>query len=150
MSDSVFPNRSSLPSGGEPDAYADLLSRTRDLRSDQRAQRDRWFAELDIDNKEDLLFELEVLLKATACFSNPRNHPGPPKRTPVVAQDFREATALFRDGMKRGVSLSRQLLGPRDRAYIFHRYLETVLPEDSIRTRLVREGTNQIASRKTA
>lgn len=128
---------------GETDAYSDLLSRTRELKGDQRAIRDRWFSELDLDNKEDLLFELEVLLKATACFSNPRNHPGPPKRAPIVAQDFREATALFRDGMKRGVQLCRQLLGSRDRAYIFHRYLETVLPEDALRTRLVREGTKQ-------
>lgn len=143
MNDIRFSAGSSLPASGEPDAYADLLSRTRGLRSDQRLQRDRWFAELELDNKEDLLFELEVLLKATACFSNPRNHPGPAKRTPVVAQDFREATSLFRDGMKRGVALCRQLLGQRDRAYIFHRYLETVLPEDAIRTRLVREGTNQ-------
>lgn len=130
-----------LPADG--DAYADLLSRTRDLASDHRAHRDRWFADLATDNKEELLFELEVLLKATACFSNPRNHPGPPKRASVVAQDFREATTLLRDGLTRAVQLTRQLLGPRDRAYVFHRYLETVLPEDSLRTRLVHEGRSQ-------
>ena len=129
--------------GLETDAYSELLSRTRELKGEHRSLRDRWFAELDLDNKEELLFELEVLLKGTACFSNPRNHPGPPKRTPVVAQDFREATVLFRDALKRGVQLCRQLLGPRDRAFIFHRYLETVLPADSLRTRLVREGTEQ-------
>lgn len=125
------------------DAYAELLSRTRGLESEHRLLRDRWFGDLPLENKEDLLFELEVLLKATACFSNPRNHPGPPKRTPVVAQDFREATIIFRDGMRRAVQLCRQLLGSRDRAYVFHRYLETVLPEDAVRTRLVREGTTQ-------
>ncbi len=125
------------------DAYADLLSRTRGLASEHRAERDRWFVELRVDNKEELLFELEVLLKATACFSNPRNHPGPPKRASVVAQDFREATTLLRDGLTRAVFLIRQLLGPRERAYVFHRYLETVLPEDSLRTRLVHEGTTQ-------
>jgi len=27
-----------------------------------------------------------------------------------------------------------RLLGSRDRAYVFHRYLETILPEDSLRT----------------
>jgi hypothetical protein len=127
----------------EGDAYADLLSRTRGLANEHRAQRDRWFAELPIDNKEELLFELEVLLKATACFANPRNHPGPPKRTSIVAQDFREATTLFRDGLTRAVQLIRQLLGPRDRAYVFHRYLETVLPTDTMRTRLAQEGSGQ-------
>jgi len=40
------------------DAYADLLVRTRDLASEHRAHRDRWFAELPVDNKEELLFEL--------------------------------------------------------------------------------------------
>jgi len=131
-----------LPST-EGDAYAELLSRTRGLANEHRVQRDRWFAELAVDNKEELLFELEVLLKATACFSNPRNHPGPPRRASVVAQDFREATTLFRDGLARAVHLIRQLLGARERAYVFHRYLETVLPEDSLRTRLAHEGTAQ-------
>jgi hypothetical protein len=135
------PQRPAFPTEG--DAYADLLSRTRDLAGEHRAQRDRWFAELEVDNKEELLFELEVLLKATACFSNPRNHPGPPKRASVVAQDFREATTLLKDGLTRAIHLIRQLLGSRDRAYVFHRYLETVLPEDTVRTRLVHEGTAQ-------
>src|SRR5690349_21133723 len=96
-----------LPSEG--DAYADLLSRTRGLLTEHRAQRDRWFSELPLDNKEELLFELEVILKATACFANPRNHPGPAKRASVVAQDFREATTLLRDGLTRGIQLIRQL-----------------------------------------
>jgi hypothetical protein len=127
----------------EGDAYAELLSRTRGIASEHRAQRDRWFADLTVDNKEELLFELEVLLKATACFSNPRNHPGPPRRTSVVAQDFREATTLLRDGLTRAVYLIRQLLGARDRAYVFHRYLETVLPADSLRSRLAHESAAQ-------
>jgi hypothetical protein len=137
---------SSTRSAGSPsdgDAYSELLSRTRDLETEHRAQRDRWFSELAVENKEEQLFELEVLLKATACFSNPRNHPGPPKRASVVAQDFREATTLLRDGLTRAMQLIRQLLGARDRAYVFHRYLETVLPEDTLRTRLVQEGTSQ-------
>src|SRR6185503_9700757 len=97
------------------DPYSDLLSETRALRREQRAARDAWFNELKLDAKEELLFELEVLLKASACFANPRNHPGPPRRAPVVAQDFREAMVLFREGMQRAIALSRQLLGPRDR-----------------------------------
>jgi hypothetical protein len=122
---------------GPSDPYSDLLSETRTLRREQRAARDAWFQSLKAENKEELLFELEVLLKATACFANPRNHPGPTRRSPVVAQDFRESTLLFREGMQRCVALARQLLGPRDRAFVFHRYLETVLPEDNTRSRLV-------------
>jgi hypothetical protein len=125
------------------DGVDDLLSQTRWLHNEQRALRDSWFAALSLDGKDDILFELEVLLKATACFSNPRNHPGPLRRTPVVAQDFHHATSLFRDGMLRAVALSRQLLGSRDQAFVFHRYLETVVPEDSARTRLLHEGAQQ-------
>lgn len=121
----------------------DLLSRTRSLQKEQRTHRDTWFSKLEYDAKEDALFELEVLLKATACFANPRNHTGPIRRSPIVAQDFRQATGLFRDGMQRAVALARQLLGTRDQAFVFHRYLETVVPEDSARTRLLHEGARQ-------
>jgi hypothetical protein len=121
----------------------DLLSRTRSLQKEQRAHRDQWFSKLELESKEDALFELEILLKATACFANPRNHTGPLRRAPIVAQDFRQTMGLFRDGMQRAVALSRQLLGTRDQAFVFHRYLETVVPEDSARTRLLHEGAKQ-------
>jgi hypothetical protein len=98
---------------------------------------------MPLEGKEDVLFELEVLLKASACFANPRNHPGLLRRAPIVAQDFREATQLTREGVQRAVDLTRMLLGTRDRTYVFYRYLETVLPEDAARTRLGREGTSQ-------
>ncbi|MCB9582550.1 MAG: hypothetical protein H6717_36270 [Polyangiaceae bacterium] len=135
--------RSSLSLSPEADPYNDLLDRTRSLAQEHRTERDAWFGNLALEGKEELLFELEVLLKATACFANPRNHPGAPRRSPVVAMDFRHAMLLYRDGMQRALSLVRQLLGPRDRSLVFHRYLETVLPEDNLRTRLVREGTAQ-------
>jgi hypothetical protein len=134
--------RSTQPgSGGDP--YSDLLTSTRRLPREQRAEREAWLGALEIDGKDELLFEFEVLLKATACFSNPRNHPGPPRRSVVVAQDFRPALQVFRDGLQRAVALARQLLGPLDRAFVFHRYLETVLPEDSARSRLIAQGALQ-------
>ncbi|HSU41468.1 MAG TPA: hypothetical protein VLJ38_17945, partial [Polyangiaceae bacterium] len=135
--------RSQPSYGGSNDAYADLLSGTRRLQLEQRAAREAWLAALALEGKDDLLFELEVLLKAAACFSNPRNHPGPPRRSAIVAHDFRPALQVFHDGLERAVSLARQLLGPLDRAFVFHRYLGTVLPEDSARARLLAEGASQ-------
>ena len=117
------------------------------IRRPPRSTLDRSSAASDVykrqplENKDDVLFELEVLLKASACFVNPRNHPGHPRRAPVVTQDFREATVLFRDGMHHALDLTRQLLGTRDRALVFHRYLETVLPEDRLRSQLIGEGS---------
>jgi hypothetical protein len=125
------------------DAYGDLLQGTRGLRREQLEERDRWFSRLPSERKDELLFELEILLKGVACFSNPRNHPGPPRRAPIVMQDYREPLVIVRDGLARVVSLARTLLGDRDRAFVFQRYLETVLPEDNARTRLVRAGMTQ-------
>lgn len=141
MRDSAARRISAPPGAG--DAYSELLSGTRRLPREQRTLREEWLSALSLDGKDDLLFEFEVLLKAAACFSNPRNHPGPPRRSPVVAHDFRPALQVFRDGMQRAVSLARHLLGPLDRAFVFHRYLETVLPEDQARTRLLSEGAAQ-------
>ena len=141
---SIAPRRSLFPvaAPGE-DPYQSLLSETRALQREQRAAREAWLGALQLEGRDDLLFEFEVLLKAAACFSNPRNHPGPPRRTAIVALDFRSALAAFHDGLTRGTSLARQLLGPADRAFVFHRYLETVLPEDNARTRLLSHGSNQ-------
>ncbi len=82
-------------------------------------------------------------MKGLACFANPRNHAGPPRRTPVVAQDFREHTTLVREAFSRIVQSCRSLLLDRDRAFAFQRYLETVLPDDQARTRLVGESLAQ-------
>ncbi|MBN2194078.1 MAG: hypothetical protein JW751_14780 [Polyangiaceae bacterium] len=131
------------PSTPAEDPYHQLLSRTRDLRVEQRQAREVWFQQLELEGKDEILFELEVLLKAAACFANPRNHPGPPRRGPVVTQDFREAVGIFRDGIAHAVGLARALLGSEDRAFVFHRYLETVLPQDSARSRLARGAAEQ-------
>jgi len=48
-----------------------------------------------------LIFELEILRKATARFTNPRCHPGRHNRTPIVAQDFAEPLAPNAQGFKR-------------------------------------------------
>ena len=132
----------SIPPGGA-DAYSDLLRDTRGLRREQASARDQWISRLPEGRRDEALFELEVLLKGLACFANPRNHPGPPRRATIVSQDYREALALARDGMQRVVALSRLLLGERERAFVFQRYLEMLLPDDSARSRLVRGTQTQ-------
>jgi hypothetical protein len=129
------------PPGG--DAYSDLLRDTRGLRRDQSAAREQWLQRASGSHREETLFELEVLLKGLACFANPRNHAGPPRRTVIVAQDFREALVISRDAMHRIVYLCRQLLGEGERAFVFQRYLEMLLPDDTARTRLVRGAPSQ-------
>lgn len=124
-------------------AYAELLRDTRGLRREQQQAREAWFARLSADKKDEILFELEILLKGVACFANPRNHPGAGRRRTIVSLDFREHLAFTRDALTRIVQLSRVLLGERDRAFVFHRYLETVLPDDSARSRLLNTSLSQ-------
>jgi len=135
-------DRRSMPPAGA-DAYADLLRDTRGLRREQSHARELWIAKLPDGRREGPLFELEVLLKGLACFANPRNHPGPPRRAAIVSQDYSPALVLARDAMQRVVQLCRQLLGEQERAFVFQRYLEMLLPDDNARTRLVRGTLSQ-------
>ncbi|HRI69530.1 MAG TPA: hypothetical protein PK156_35105 [Polyangium sp.] len=126
------------PQGAEvTSAYVELLRESRGLRDELHEARDAWYAKLAAEQKEETLFELEILLKGLACFANPRNHPGAGKRQTIVGHDFRTQLEHACDGMSRSVQLARMMLGERDRAIVFHRYLETVLPEDNARTKLV-------------
>lgn len=134
---SDIPNPPQASSPQVPNAYADLLRDTRGLRREQQQAREAWFARLAEVRKEETLFELEILLKGIACFANPKNHPGGASPRAVVSHDFREHLGHARDGMARVVQLARSLLGDRDRAFAFQRYLETVLPEDTSRTKLL-------------
>jgi hypothetical protein len=127
----------------ERDVYDDLLRETRGLRREHSAARDTWLARMSLERKVEHLFELEILLKGLACFANPRNHPGPARKTPVVAQDFREHAALVREALARAVQTCRILLVDGERAFVFQRYLESVLPDDRARTRLLGESLAQ-------
>lgn len=125
------------------DVYANLLRDTRALRRDQSSARDGWYASLAWEKKEDTLFELEMLLKGVTCFGNPRNHPGTQRKSAAVAHDYLEELRIVRDGITRINTLVRSLLGEKEKAYTFTRYLETVLPEDSARGRLLQEQLTQ-------
>jgi hypothetical protein len=127
----------------ERDVYANLLRETRGMRRDQARARDAWYAALPWDRKEETLFALEMLLKGIGCFGNARNHPGPPRRTPSVAHDFQEELRVLREATDHSVDLIRELLGDRDRAYTFTRYLESLQPEDGDRTKFIKDQLAQ-------
>src|SRR5690606_20151081 len=58
-------------------------------------------------------------------------------RNSIVSLDFRDATQVLHSGLTHAILLARRLLGTKDRAFLFQRYLETVLPEDNVRARLL-------------
>ncbi|MGF1468449.1 MAG: hypothetical protein ACFCGT_20180 [Sandaracinaceae bacterium] len=130
-------------SSTERDVYANLLRDSRGLRRDQSSAREGWYDALPGERKEQTLFELEMLLKGVACFGNARNHSGTPRTEAAVAHDFRQELLILRDVVAQINGLVKQLLGDRERAYAFTRYLESVLPEDTARGRLLKEQLTQ-------
>jgi hypothetical protein len=125
------------PNRNDGDVYDELLRDTRGMHREQVQARELWLSNLDVERKVEHLFELEILLKGMACFASSRNHAGPPKKTPVVAQDFRPHAAVVREALGRVVQTCRVLLADREKAFVFQRYLETVLPDERVRTRLL-------------
>ncbi len=92
------------------DPYADLLRDTRAMRREHAAARDAWFAGLAVERKEDLLFELEMLLKGLYHWTNTRNHASAGGRDPLYIRNFRPHLAVARAVMLRCASLCAQLL----------------------------------------
>ncbi len=135
--------RSIFPPAAGRDVYADLLRDTRGMRRDHSRSREQWYRDLAWEDKEATLFELEMLLKGFACFANPRNHPGRPRFGAPAAHDYRLELGVVRDGLEQAVSAARKLLGEADRAYVFSRYLEVVMPEDDSRSQLINEQLTQ-------
>ncbi|MEO0321790.1 MAG: hypothetical protein AAF447_02455 [Myxococcota bacterium] len=125
------------------DVYANLLRDTRGLRREQARSRDGWYEALPWDQKEASLFELEMLLKGFACFGNARNHPGPPSAETPIGHDFHAELLMVRDAIAQAIVRVRELLGEREKAYVFSRYLESVAPADALRSRLVKEQLSQ-------
>lgn len=123
---------------GNRDAYGHLLATSRGMRRDHSIARDSWVATLVVDRKLDELFELETLLKGLACWSAPRNQPGPAREGALSAHDFHAATQLARDGVTRARKLARSLVNQPDRALVVQRHVEHVAPKDTSRVRFVR------------
>ncbi len=130
-----------VPSGR--DGYRHLLTASRTMRRDHALAREAWLSGLSAPKKNELLFELEVLLKGLVCFANPRNHPGPPRRTAIVAVDFREPLLIAKDGVARVLQIARALLDQEERLFVFQRYLEHEITQDSARSRFARAGGAQ-------
>jgi hypothetical protein len=95
------------------DPYADLLRDTRGIKREQAAARDAWFAGLALDNKEEVLFELEMLLKGVVAWSDARNHPAPHGREALRTRNFAPHLTVARAAVSRCLALTLRLVGAR-------------------------------------
>jgi len=106
-------------------------------------ERKRWFRSVEVERKQERLFELEVLLKGLVVYSNLNNHPIP-DRSRLIHRDFGPEIGVIRNALVRSIILIRSLL-PETEAKILHfqNYVETRLMNDYQRAQLLSRAINQ-------
>src|SRR5215470_8894009 len=105
-------------------------------------ERERWIRTLEITGREEVLFELEMLLRGIDRFFNLRNLFG--EQLPPADRDFREELKAARDAVHRAAHLSRRLIvQKREQALLFRSFVEGTLSDDRARARLSAELREQ-------
>jgi len=107
------------------------------------SERRRWFRTLEVERKQEKLFELEILLKGLVRYSNLNNHPIA-DRANLLNRDFASELEVVRNALVRAVILIRSLL-PEAEANVLHfqNYVETRLLSDYQRAQILSRAINQ-------
>lgn len=126
------------------DFYGELMAGTQEGRTTLLQERERWLRSLQIEGREELLFEFEMLLRGVERYFNLHNLPIDPTERPVVTRDFHEELADVREAIHQGIQIARQLLDPEsDQKMLFRRYIESRLADDRQRRALYEDATDQ-------
>ena len=124
------------------DFFFELMRDSQRVRAVYLAERERWIRSLEISGREEILFELEMLLRGVDRFFNLRNLFG--EIQPPQDRDWREELKATRDAVHRSVHLSRKLIAQRqEQALLFRSFVEGSLADDRARARLGAELREQ-------
>lgn len=124
------------------DFFFEVMRDSQRVRAVYLAERERWIRTLQITGREEILFELEMLLRGIDRFFNLRNLFG--EIQPPQDRDWREELKATRDAVHRSVHLSRKLIAQRqEQALLFRSFVEGSLADDRARTRLGAELREQ-------
>jgi hypothetical protein len=124
------------------DFFFELMRDSQRVRAVYLAERERWIRGLPISGREEILFELEMLLRGLDRFFNLRNLFG--DETPPPDRDWREELKSARDAIHRAAHLSRRLIAqPHEQALLFRSFVEGSLADDRARARLGAELREQ-------
>jgi hypothetical protein len=124
------------------DFFFELMRDSQRVRAVYLAERERWIRSLEITGREEVLFELEMLLRGIDRFFNLRTLFGDAQ--PPQDRDFREELKAARDALHRSVHLSRRLIADRqEQALLFRSFVEGSLADDRARARLGAELREQ-------
>jgi hypothetical protein len=124
------------------DFFFELMRDSQRVRAVYLAERERWIRTLDISGREEILFELEMLLRGVDRFFNMRNLFG--EIEPPQDRDWREELKAIRDAIRRAAHLARKLIAQRqEQALLFRSFVEGSLADDRARARLGAELREQ-------
>jgi hypothetical protein len=125
------------------DFYFELFKDSDNLRELYQLEREIWFRQLDLNRKEEHLFELEMYLRAIGCFFNLHNQ-FPENRDQAITREFADELKVLAAALERGIALSQLLL---DRGLVsslnFQSYLENQVAPDYLRLQILRRTLDQ-------
>ncbi|MHB8878574.1 MAG: hypothetical protein ACYC8T_33160, partial [Myxococcaceae bacterium] len=136
---------STLPEGprSSRDFYAELIKGSQSKAAGFLAERERWLRSVEVDGREELLFEFEMLLRGVERYFNLHNLPLDASR-PVVTRSFHEELVDVHDAIDQSIRLARQLLDQdSDQKMVFRKYVESQLADDRVRRELIESELDQ-------
>ncbi|MBX5481915.1 MAG: hypothetical protein IRZ16_08775 [Myxococcaceae bacterium] len=126
------------------DFYSELIKDSQSTRAGFLMERERWLRSVQVEGREELLFEFEMLLRGVERYFNLHNLPFDPASPPVVTRDFHDELVDVRDAINAAIKAARQLLDPdSDQRMVFRRYIESTLADDRARRLLLEEELDQ-------
>jgi hypothetical protein len=126
------------------DFYSDLVRTTQASRSAVLAERERWLRSVNIEGREEQLFEFEMLLRGVERYFNLHNVVVDALERPLVTRDFHEELEDVRDAIHRAIRIGRRLLDPgSDSKRVFRKYVETQLTDDRVRRAFIEQELDQ-------
>jgi hypothetical protein len=124
------------------DFFFELMRDSQRVRAVYLAERERWIRSLEISGREEILFELEMLLRGIDRFFNVRNLYG--EIQPPQDRDWREELKATRDAVHRSVHLTRKLIAQRqEQQLLFRSFVEGSMADDRARARMGAELREQ-------
>ena len=130
-----------LDKNGPSDSYDQLIASSRWINPEQAALRRVWFNELSLKDKENVLFEFEMMLKGLVSLGSPINYPGSSRtREPLSERSFNGELDVVRSVIVHLVETGQKLLEGQERALVHYQYSESIL---SKKTELFQESKDR-------
>ncbi len=125
------------------DFFFELFKDSDNQRPHFLLEREAWFRNLELNRKEERLFELEMYLRAVGCFFNLHNQ-FLQDRDQAITRDFSAELKVLAAALERGTALSQLLL---DRglasSFDFQSYIENQVAPDYLRLQMLRRTLDQ-------